>query len=132
MTRSPASRLLHAAALAAALALAGVSATGCRTIYYNTMETFGQEKRDILVKRGGKAERQLRRRGGLANGIRRKKKQGGSRQGRESADGFERIKRRALDRRRARLLHVSRNRQGQDLAGRLRRRAVLGGGSAQT
>lgn len=28
---------------------------GCTTIYYNTMEKFGQEKRDILVKRVGKA-----------------------------------------------------------------------------
>ena len=28
---------------------------GCSTVYYNTMEKFGQEKRDILVKRVGKA-----------------------------------------------------------------------------
>ena len=28
---------------------------GCSTIYYGTMEKFGQEKRDILVKRVGKA-----------------------------------------------------------------------------
>jgi len=28
---------------------------GCTTVYYNTMEKFGQEKRDILVKRVGKA-----------------------------------------------------------------------------
>lgn len=31
------------------------AACGCTTIYYNTMEKFGQEKRDILVKRVGKA-----------------------------------------------------------------------------
>ena len=28
---------------------------GCSTVYYGTMEKFGQEKRDILVKRVGKA-----------------------------------------------------------------------------
>lgn len=28
---------------------------GCSTVYYNTMEKFGQEKRDILVRRVGKA-----------------------------------------------------------------------------
>jgi chromosome segregation ATPase len=28
---------------------------GCSSLYYRTMETFGQEKRDILVKRVGKA-----------------------------------------------------------------------------
>ena len=28
---------------------------GCSTIYYGTLEKFGQEKRDILVKRVGKA-----------------------------------------------------------------------------
>jgi hypothetical protein len=38
--------------LAAALA---VALCGCSTMYYNTMEKFGQEKRDILVKRVGKA-----------------------------------------------------------------------------
>ena len=38
--------------LAGLLALA---AGGCSTIYYSTMEKFGQEKRDILVKRVGKA-----------------------------------------------------------------------------
>ena len=30
-------------------------ACGCSTVYYNTMEKLGQEKRDILVKRVGKA-----------------------------------------------------------------------------
>ena len=30
-------------------------ACGCSTVYYNTMEKFGQEKRDIRVKRVGKA-----------------------------------------------------------------------------
>lgn len=38
--------------MAAALA---VALCGCSTLYYNTMEKFGQEKRDILVKRVGKA-----------------------------------------------------------------------------
>ena len=37
---------------AAALA---VALCGCSTMYYGTMEKFGQEKRDILVKRVGKA-----------------------------------------------------------------------------
>ena len=32
-----------------------VALCGCSTIYYGTMEKFGQEKRDILVKRVGKA-----------------------------------------------------------------------------
>jgi len=41
-------RIGWAVALMAALA-------GCSTVYYNTMEKFGQEKRDILVKRVGKA-----------------------------------------------------------------------------
>lgn len=31
------------------------AACGCSTVYYGTMEKFGQEKRDILVKRVGKA-----------------------------------------------------------------------------
>ncbi len=38
--------------LAAALFIA---LCGCSTVYYNAMEKFGQEKRDILVKRVGKA-----------------------------------------------------------------------------
>jgi predicted nucleic acid-binding Zn-ribbon protein len=39
------------------LGLAGLLSglCGCSTLYYNTMEKFGQEKRDILVKRVGKA-----------------------------------------------------------------------------
>ena len=32
-----------------------VLSCGCSTVYYGTMEKFGQEKRDILVKRVGKA-----------------------------------------------------------------------------
>ena len=37
------------------VAAAMAALCGCSTIYYGTMEKFGQEKRDILVKRGGKA-----------------------------------------------------------------------------
>ena len=41
----------RAARLASALALAGAALGGCRSAYYSTMETFGVEKRDILVDR---------------------------------------------------------------------------------
>ncbi len=37
------------------LAILLVALCGCSTLYYGTMEQFGQEKRDILVKRVGKA-----------------------------------------------------------------------------
>ena len=37
------------------VAAAMAALCGCSTIYYGTMEKFGQEKRDILVKRVGKA-----------------------------------------------------------------------------
>lgn len=51
---NPASRLRSPFARAAAILLVAFS-LGCSSLYYSTMEKFGYEKRDILVKRVGQA-----------------------------------------------------------------------------